>query len=108
MAELASPVELIDLQDGESKTFRVLSWEKAPLTIRPPHRPEGKTITAIRVHVPAEDKPTFPHYWDLTATTLVAQMEPQLKRPDLPRLRFTILAQGIGPKKRFSVETVAS
>jgi hypothetical protein len=101
---LTSPFELLELQDGESVNFRAERYEKAETTIVPKHLPTGKRVTALRVHIRHEDKPTFPYYWDLTASTLVAQIEPHLRREDLARLRFTITARGIGPKKRFSVD----
>lgn len=104
MAELPKPYELLELQDSESVSFRVERWEKNQLTIVPRHQPQGKVVTVIRVHVPVSDKPQFPHYWDLTAASLVAQIEPQLKRADLRDLRFKITAYGAGPKKRFGVE----
>ena len=106
MSELPGPVELLELPDGESRSFRALRYDKGTLRVVPKHQPEGKIVTALRVHVPLEDKPLFPHYWDLTAATLVAQLEPHLQRPDLARLRFTITARGIGPRKRFEVQTV--
>lgn len=105
MGELPSPVELLELQDGQSASFKALRYDKGTLRIVPDHQPGGKTVTTLRVHVPLEDKPLFPHYWDLTASTLVAQIEPHLQRPDLPTLRFKITARGIGPRKRFEVET---
>jgi hypothetical protein len=106
MAELAKPVEVVELQDGQSVSFRVTGYDKGELVIHPRDWPDGKRITAIRVHVPPEDKLLFPHYWDLTAGTLVAQLEPHLRRDDLGQLRFTITARGIGLKKRFQVDVV--
>jgi hypothetical protein len=108
MAELQGPFELLELQDGQSASFRALKYDKGTHTIFPAHAPGGKLLTTIRVHVPPEDKPLFPYYWDLTQSTLVAQIEPHLQRPDLARLRFTITARGIGPRKRFEVITQPS
>lgn len=109
MAELQSPVELLELQDGQSQSFRALRYDKGTLTIHPVRTPGvEKVVTALRVHVPTEDKPLFPHYWDLTATTLIAQLEPHLQRPDLSRIRFKITARGISVRKRFEVETQPS
>jgi len=104
VATLQAPAELLDLKDGEAITFRVLRWEEDAFTIFPPHAPGGKTVRRLRVHVPLEDKPEFPHYWDFTAVTLTAQLAAHLARPDLARLRFTVTARGLGPKKRFQVE----
>ena len=104
MAELPKPFELLELNDGESASFAVLRYEKGITTIVPAHMPGGKLVDVIRVHVPPADKPLFPHYFDLLAASLVAQVEPHLKRPDLARLRFTVTAHGIPPKKRFTVE----
>lgn len=108
MAEMQGPFELLDLSDGQSVSFRVVRWTAGEMTIFPPHQPGGKIVGVIRVHVPTEDKPAFPHYYDFTAATLRAQMEAHLKRPDLARLRFKITAQGIQPKKRFQVDVTPS
>lgn len=105
MGDLPGPVELLELQDGQSASFRALSYDKGTLTIQPTHQPGPKVVTTIRVHVSPEDKPLFPHYWDLTAATLVAQIEFHLRRPDLSQVRFKITARGIGARKRFEVET---
>lgn len=110
MADLQGPFEILELGSGESRSFRVERWEVGSSMIHPPHLPEGKVLRTIRVHVPKEDKPTFPFYWDLLAKTLVVQIEPHLQRPDLRELRFTITAQGPPPPKRrfmLTVERVA-
>lgn len=108
MLEVGSPFEFLELQDGQSQSFSVLEWGKGRATVTPTERPQGKEITVIRVAVPPQDKPTFPHYWDLSASTLVAQIEPHLRRPDLAGLRFTVTARGIGLKKRFQLDVVPS
>lgn len=105
MATLADPRELLELGDGESRTFTVLRWELGEAVIRPRHQPDGKDVPHLRLHVPPQDKPTFPQYWDVHAKTLVAQLLPWLRSADLPRTRFTVTAHGVGEKKRFSVET---
>ncbi len=108
MAELAKPYELLELQDGQSVAFSVLRFERGETTIYPGHKPEGKRINVLRVHVPVSDKPTFPSYYDLTSERLIAQLGAELARPDVSRLRFRITARGIPPKRTFEVvRTVA-
>lgn len=102
--ELARPYELLELRDGQSVEFGVVKVERGATTIYPAHEPEGKTVDVIRVHVPQSDKSHFPYYYDLTSARLVAQMGEELNRPDLPRLRFKITAQGIPPKLYYRVE----
>lgn len=105
MATLPDPRELLELQDGESATFRVLAWERGEATIKPRHQPEGKDVPHLRLHVPTTDKAHFPYYWDIHSKTLVAQLTPQLERADASRLVFVVTARGVGEKKRFTVET---
>lgn len=102
---LIGPFELLELQDSQAATFRVLRWEESTTTIHPAHAAAGKVVPHLRVHVPRDDKPLGVDYWDLTSATLVAQMRPSLQQNAPGRVRYTIRAQGFGAKKRFSVET---
>lgn len=103
MPELPKPYEILELKDGEFVAFRVLRVERGSTTIFPDHQPQGKVVDVLRVHVPPDDKPTFPHYWDILGARLNAQLSAELDRPDLPRLRFTVKAQGLQAKKYYSV-----
>lgn len=108
MPELPKPLNVVELQDGESITFRVSRFETGEETIFPGHAPQGKLVRVLRLHVPAEDKPSFPHYWDVTSTRLYAQLLPQLQLARTMTLRWKITAHGIQPKKYFTVERVPS
>ena len=74
MAMLILPVELLDLANGGSEEFRVIKWEEGDVEIRPRQSPAGKIVTAIRMHVPPEDKREGAPYWDATAGNLVARL----------------------------------
>lgn len=78
MKELDRPYEIYEWKPREERTFTVLSWEKGELEIQPKDRP-AKMIAVVRIHVPEEEKPTFPHYWDLTAARITAQLIPLLE-----------------------------
>lgn len=104
MAQLPEPMEILDLADGESRSFRATGHLVADATIKTTREPGGKAIQVLRVFVRKEDKPLGPPYWDVTGKTLVADLLPQLQRPDLAQLRFTVTARGIAPKKRFQLE----
>jgi hypothetical protein len=106
MAELPKPLNVLELPDGQSVTFRITRYDLGEETIYPAHAPQGKVVKVLRVHVPPEDLPTFPHYWDLTSTRLVAGLLPQLQLTERLVARWTITARGIPPKKYFSVERV--
>ena len=105
MGTLPGPSELLELKDGESATFTPVRFEEGEAVIHPDHAPQGKKVPHLRVHVAPSDKAHFPYYWDVHATTLVAQLTPWVKRADAARLVFTVTAHGFGEKKRFSVET---
>ncbi|MGH7479729.1 MAG: hypothetical protein ACREJ8_09125 [Candidatus Methylomirabilales bacterium] len=104
MARLPGPYELLDLQHEGAVAFRVVRFEEGDIEIKTTQVPEGKVVEVCRVHVPREDKPTAPFYWDITSKTLCAEILPHLKRPDLSRLRFKVTAFGVAPKKRFSLD----
>lgn len=104
MPELEGPYEILELGDGGSLTLHPQRWKKGTMTIHPRFQRGPKVINVIRVWVPEEDKPLFPDYFDITAATLVAQIEPILKRSDLLDLEIVITKHGIPPKARYSVE----
>jgi hypothetical protein len=64
---------------------------------------ERKTVLALRIHLDPKDKPTFPHYYDLTAGTLVPQVLALLAKGIPPGYGIKIHAIGVAPKKRFEV-----
>lgn len=104
MASWGGPVELLELEDGHVRTFRVERHELGPAVINTTAQPLGKPVERLRVHVPPADKPIFPHYYDVHSKGLVAQLLPHLQRPDVGRLRFTVTARGFGAKKRYQLE----
>lgn len=97
-------MEILDLQDRESRTFRVVRFEQGEGKIKTDEAPDGKLVEICRVHVPLEDKLTGPPYWDITSKTLCAQILPLLKDPVQVKRRFTVTAHGVRPRKRFSLE----
>ncbi len=104
MVEIPKPMAVLELGDGQSTTFRVLRFARWPgQVIFPGHAPQGKTISVLRVEVPAVDKP-FPPYWDITQTKLIARLEPVLSILQGTGRRVTITAHGVPPKKDFSVD----
>jgi len=104
MTELKGPYEIFELVDGETRVLRITNWQTGNVTIYPPHKPGGKVINALRVHVPAETKDFFPYYWDITGKTLVAQMVPYLEQAGYQDKIFTVTKHGIAPKARFTLE----
>jgi hypothetical protein len=105
MAELARPWELLALDDGEERTFAVLGAERGTVTIMPLGTAAPKTLPALRLFVEPSDKPAGPHYYDVTAATLRAQLEGQLFAPTYAPRVFTIGKIGIAPAARFTVRS---
>lgn len=100
---LTAPYELLDLADGESRTFTVLSAERGEGTIHPIGERSPKVIPILRLRVEPADKPAGPPYYDVTARTLQAQLEPALfSAAYAPRI-FTITKRGVAPAARFTV-----
>lgn len=103
LPRLEGPYEILELGDGGSLVLHPQAFTVGTMLIHPRWQPAGKTIKAIRVWVPQSDKPLFPDYFDLTAATLVAQVEPVLKRSDLRGLELTITKHGVAPKARYEL-----
>ena len=107
MAEevLESPVELLELKDGQTVKFRIEKWKKGKLAIKPrwTGAPPEKTVDVLRIWVPKAYKPYFPPYWDITSNRLRAELEGFLQRPDLAGLEFTVVAYGSAPRTRYTV-----
>ncbi len=103
MGELAKPHEIYEWGDGETREFTILRWELGETTIHPHYQPEGKLIEVMRIHVPPEEKPEFPHYWDMTSGRLVAQLKPMLQPPWTGPQKFKVTAIGSAPRTHFSV-----
>lgn len=104
MATLPEPYELLDLQDKELRTFRVVGYEEDEIPIKTQDEPKGKVVHACRVHVPRDDKVTGLPYYDITSKTLCAQILPFLRDPVQRARRFTVTAHGVRPRKRFTLE----
>jgi hypothetical protein len=102
--QLPGPYEIFELGNGESRELTIVGFETGEVTIHPAHLPSGKTITALRVHVPKELKPLPPHYWDITSKTLVAQVLPYLEVGGYQGKTFVIHKHGVAPKARFTLE----
>lgn len=77
--------------------FRVTSFEWVQLKMYPADQAEGKVIQALRLHVPPEDMPAGPAFWDITRKREIAVLEPLL--PLLVRSgRYVhIIQEGDGP-----------
>jgi len=104
MAILEPPAELLDLEDGQSRTFRILRWEQGDLEIRPRAAPAGKIVTAIRMWVPPEDKPAGAPYWDATAGNLVARLKPMLEELVDSGRPIRVTKEGTPPVARHRVD----
>lgn len=104
-ARLPEPYELLDLADGASESFVPVRYERGTMEIRPRWRgaPATKEIPVLRVHVRTEDKPFFPHYWDVTSKTAAAQLLPMLMDPRARDYMITVTKYGVAPRARFTV-----
>ena len=103
---LSSPMEILELNDGESASFHVEQFQVDEGIIRPAHAPGGKAIKILRVHVQKADKPTFPFYWDITGAGAIAQLVPLLEAGAFQGRVFKLTALGSGVKKRHALEVI--
>ena len=95
--------EILELEDGETKTLTISDWTLGEMDITPRHGGGMKRIRVLRLHVPPSQKSFGPTYWDVTGQTLIEQMLPFLNRPDFARKRYSITKQGVPPSARFAL-----
>jgi len=109
MTILPGPYELLELVDKAALELLITGYQKGEVVIHPRYAgaPASKTITAMRVYVDPTTKPMGPAWWDITSQTLIAQLEPFLKGITAAPRRFKLVAHGIAPAKRYSVEVLA-
>ncbi len=100
---VASLLEILDLADGEARTFTVLSAERGEASITLGGAGGPKVVPVLRLHLAPGDKPFGPPYWDVTARTLQAQLAPQLFASAYRPRVFTITKSGVAPAARFTV-----
>ncbi len=103
---LSHPFELFDLPDGAELVTRVLRFEDTEDTIKPPRAPQGVTVRIVRLHVPPEDKPHVPAYWDLTASRFLPTLVAALPDVVAGKRWIRIRKEGIAPRARFSLEVL--
>ena len=106
MELLPRPFEILELDDGQSITMTIESWEEGEAIINPRYMDKPKTITVLRAHVPESEKEYFPFYWDITAVTAVTQLKPLLEAEIHKRRKIKITKHGVAPRARFKIETV--
>jgi hypothetical protein len=106
MERLESPFEILELDDGEEIILTIQKFQEGEMVIHPKHQEGEKVIIALRVFVPESEKTLFPYYWDLTASTLVAQLLPILKNGRFLGKQFKIKKYGVAPRARFSLEVL--
>jgi hypothetical protein len=108
MSALAGPSELFELADKQVASFHVERFIKGKCIIHPRNQAgvTEKEVQCLRVFVPISDKKVGVPYWDITSTTLIAQLEPLLPAAIKDKRLVKIMAVGIAPAKRFSVELV--
>ncbi len=126
MPELPRPYELLELADGDRLVLKIRGYSLGVIRILPAGWDtrvnsdlqrgvvtqeqaaallrDGKPIQALRLVLEPASKPVGLTYWDVTSTTLIAQLLPFLQVVGYPAKTFTITAFGVAPKKRFSLE----
>ena len=105
---IEEPIEWLELRDKETAEFHVERYEWGEYTISPRYAgaPARKAIPVLRVYVPAEDKPRFPHYWDISSKRVHAQLRAPLDMIVRDRMLVRITATGVRPAKWFQVEWI--
>jgi len=110
LPEIEPPVEILEIQTGETKRLRVVRFERGKTTIHPRWlgAPESRIVEALRLHLEPGSKATWPPYYDATAKTLVPQLL-AIFRTATPGWRVLVIdvgKVGLGPAARFPVSLV--
>ena len=102
-------MEFLELAHCEEVVLKPVSWDFGLATVHQPWDPPGvlKDVQVLRIHVSPEDKPLFPHYFDLGQKTLVPQVMALLTAGIPEGYGIRIHAVGTAPKKRFEVSLVS-
>jgi hypothetical protein len=95
------------MSDGETRELVVTGFTTGTTQITPRDRQTPKTVHVVRVLVDNQTKPLFPPYYDLTAVTLTAQIEPILAGVTSWPKVLRITAYGHAPTRRYGVELVS-
>jgi hypothetical protein len=98
-----SPFDILELPESGVLVTTVLSWELGQMSITPRDGRPQKIIKVIRIHVPQTTKATFPHYYDITAQTAIAQLSPILDDVVRNKRTLTLRKVGSGAAARFSI-----
>ena len=105
---LEGPFDMLTLNDCESVILKPTEWEFGTAETSAPWRaPEAKrVIEVVRVHLAPEDKPLFPHYYDIPQRTLIPQVMAILTAGVPEGHAIKIHAVGRAPDKKFAVSLV--
>ena len=104
---LPSPYEIMDLGDGGTIATTIENWKLGSMKITPRKIGVEKEISALRIWVPLEVKPTVPPYYDITSGTLIAGLLGYLKQPGWEKKRYKITKHGVAPMARFTLEVTS-
>jgi hypothetical protein len=103
---LDGPLSFLDPVAGEVYLFRVDRLELGDVILGARTGFGGGVRRCIRLHVPLEDKPEPPPYWDVTSKQLQAALEPLLPWIIERRRRVRIQAIGTAPRIAYSVDVL--
>ncbi len=106
MSPLESPMEIYEWEADETQEFTILRWEEGLHTIHPRDGRPPKDITVLRIHVPEEEKGTYPPWWDLTSARLVHQLLGMLPPGGMGPFKIRVTAIGSAPRTHFSVTRI--
>lgn len=100
---LEEPMEMLELDDGQTIHLQVVKWGKGTTTIVTDEAPGGKEIPVMRVWVVEGTKEWFPPWWDITSKRVMPQLEGIFKFITGPPWHVSITKFGVKPRARFTV-----
>ncbi len=108
MALIPGPYEIMELAPDQEISLHVVSFLLGEQMIVPTYAgaPPTKMVPDLRVFLVPGTKATGPAYYDLTAGTLVHQVQAILSATDRRPVDLKIRKVGVAPKARYQVTIV--
>lgn len=100
------PYELLEMANGASLDLTVERFTLGKMRINTKDDRAPFDAPVLRVFVPVAEKPTLPHFWDLTAKHLIVGLLAHLEAPGGTPGHFRVIRHGMGPQTRYTLETL--
>jgi hypothetical protein len=105
---LQGPYEILELDHLAITTITPTGYESGLMDIQPKYAPRGTTkrIKVLRLFYDKPSDQAGVNWWDITSSTLIAQVQPMIEAVIQQHKSIAIKAEGQAPRKRFTVRVI--